>query len=60
MPGQRDISEETNYNSMKRLRAFVSGTVQKTGYRAKVVSLAIFHELDGYLMGWIRSDQERH
>jgi acylphosphatase len=49
MPGQRDISEETNYNSMKRLRAFVSGTVQKTDYRAKVVSLANFLGLVGFV-----------
>lgn len=34
---------------MKRLRAFVSGTVQKTGYRAKVVNLANFLGLVGFV-----------
>ncbi len=46
---QRDISEEANYKSMKRLTAFVSGTVQKTGYRAKVVNLANFLGLMGFV-----------
>jgi acylphosphatase len=49
MPGQNDISEEINYNSMKRLRAFVSGTVQMTGYRAKVVNLANSLGLVGFV-----------
>ena len=34
---------------MKRLTAFVSGTVQKTGYRAKVVNLANFLGLMGFV-----------
>jgi acylphosphatase len=46
---QDDISEEINYNSMKRMRAFVSGTVQMTGYRAKVVNLANFLGLVGFV-----------
>jgi acylphosphatase len=46
---QRDISEETNYKSMRRLTAFVSGTVQKTGYRARVVNLANFLGLMGFV-----------
>ena len=46
---QRDISEETNYKSMRRLTAFVSGTIQKTGYRAKVVNLANFLGLVGFV-----------
>jgi acylphosphatase len=46
---QREISEETNYNSMKRLRAFVSGTVQMNGYPAKVASLANFLGLVGFV-----------
>jgi acylphosphatase len=49
MPMQDDISEEIDYNSMKRLRAFVSGTVQMTGYRAKVVNLANFLGLVGFV-----------
>ena len=49
MPGQRDISNEPNYNPMKRLRAFVSGKVQMTGYRARVVSLAKFLGLVGFV-----------
>jgi acylphosphatase/uncharacterized protein YoxC len=46
---QRDILEETNYKSMRRLTAFVSGTIQKTGYRAKVASLANFLGLVGFV-----------
>lgn len=46
---QDDISEEINYNSMKRMRAFVSGTVQMTGYLAKVVNLANFLGLVGFV-----------
>ena len=46
---QIDISEETNYKSMRRLTAFVSGTIQKTGYRAKVASLANFLGLVGFV-----------
>ena len=34
---------------MRRLTAFVSGTVQKTGYRAKVVNLANFLGLMGFV-----------
>ena len=34
---------------MKILRAFVSGTVQKTGYRSKVVNLANFLGLVGFV-----------
>ena len=49
MPGQRDISNEPNYNPMKRLRAFVSGKVQMTGYRARVVNLANFLGLVGFV-----------
>ncbi len=49
MPTQDDISEEIDYYSMKRLRAFVSGTVQMTGYRAKVVNLANFLGLVGFV-----------
>jgi len=46
---QRDILEETNYKPMRRLTAFVSGTIQKTGYRAKVASLANFLGLVGFV-----------
>ena len=46
---QRDILEETNYKSMRRLTAFVSGTIQKTGYRAKVANLANFLGLVGFV-----------
>jgi acylphosphatase len=46
---KRYILEEINYNSMKRLRAFVSGTVQMTGFRAKVVNLANFLGLVGFV-----------
>ena len=49
MPGQRDISQEPNYILMKRLKAFVSGKVQMTGYRAKVVNLANFLGLVGFV-----------
>jgi acylphosphatase len=49
MARQRDISEETNYKLMKRLTAFISGTVQKTGNRAKVVYLANFLGLNGFV-----------
>lgn len=49
MPGQRDISKEPNYNLMERLRAFVSGKVQMTGYRAKVANLANFLGLVGFV-----------
>ena len=34
---------------MRRLTAFISGTVQKTGYRAKVVNLANFLGLNGFV-----------
>jgi len=34
---------------MRRLTAFISGTVQKTGYRAKVVNLANFLGLNGFI-----------
>ena len=34
---------------MRRLTAFVSGTVQKTGYRARVVNLANFLGLKGFV-----------
>ena len=49
IPVQRDISNEPNYNPMKRLRAFVSGKVQMTGYRARVVNLANFLGLVGFV-----------
>jgi len=37
---KRDILKEINCNPMPRLTAFISGMVQKTGYRARVVILA--------------------
>jgi acylphosphatase/predicted nucleic acid-binding Zn-ribbon protein len=46
---QRDILEEVNYKPMRRLTAFVSGTIQKTGYRAKVANLANFLGLMGFV-----------
>ena len=46
---QDDISEVIDYNSMKRMRAFISGTVQMTGYREKVVNLANFLGLVGFV-----------
>ena len=46
---QRDILEETNYKPMRRLTAFVSGTIQKIGYRAKVANLANFLGLVGFV-----------
>lgn len=49
MPVQRDIFKQHDYTSMKRLRAFVSGKVQMTGYRARVVNLAKFLGLVGFV-----------
>ena len=46
---QDDISEVIDHNSMKRMRAFISGTVQMTGYREKVVNLANFLGLVGFV-----------
>lgn len=49
MPGQIDISRQPNYNPMKRLRAFVSGKVQMADHRARVVNLANFLGLVGFV-----------
>jgi len=43
------LSEVIDHNSMKRMRAFISGTVQMTGYREKVVNLANFLGLVGFV-----------
>jgi acylphosphatase len=46
---KRDILKEINCNPMPRLTAFISGMVQKTGYRARVVILANAFGLQGYV-----------
>jgi acylphosphatase/gas vesicle protein len=41
--------KETNCKAMRRLTAYVSGTVQKTGYRAQVLIMASVFGLKGYV-----------
>ena len=43
------IKRELRMNMMKRLTAYVSGKVQKTGYRARVITIAQHFKLKGYV-----------
>lgn len=45
---QTHILKATNITPMLRLTAYISGTVQKTGYRSRVVILASAFGLSGY------------
>jgi acylphosphatase len=43
------IKRELRMNMMNRLTAYVSGKVQKTGYRARVITIAQHFKLNGYV-----------
>lgn len=46
---QRHITKDPNHKPMQRLTAYISGTVQRTAYRAQVMILANAFGLSGYV-----------